>query len=159
MNPGFGSDFEDDKPKKTKQREPTPEELTEETTFDSVESEHDTPNTSIDEESSISMEKPIKPRGRPRKSISATPQPKEPRTQSAQPKKVKSTPSSSAVKPAAGVRGRKPKLSVVPETQMEISIFEGVDEVEDVELVELVTRPRQGSILPASVTRKASFDV
>ena len=50
-----------------------------------------------------------------------------------------------------GVRGRKPKLAVVPETQMDISVVEEVDEIEE---VELAPRPRQGSILPASADRE-----
>ena len=148
------ADPDESKSKKSKPREPTPEDLTEESSRDSiVESEIDTSNTSIEEESSISIEQPKKARGRPPKSTPQQSQkPPRARSVSVQPK-VKSTPSSTA-KP--GVRGRKPKLSVVPETQMDISVVEEVDEIEE---VELAPRPRQGSILPASVMRKTSSEV
>lgn len=148
------ADPDESKSKKTKPREPTPEDLTEESSRDSiVESEIDTSNTSIEEESSISIDLPKKARGRPPKSTPQQSQ-KTPRARSVsvQPK-VKSTPSSTA---KTGVRGRKPKSSVVPETQMGISVVEEVDEIEE---VELAPRPRQGSILPASVMRKTSLEV
>jgi hypothetical protein len=55
------------------------------------------------------------------------------------------------------VKGRKPKLAVVPETQVEeVSV---VVEEEEEEEVEFVAGPRQGSILPSSVARKPSFEV
>lgn len=117
--------------KKTKHREPTPE-LTEESSIDSIqEFEADTSITSIDE----SFIQQSAPKQKPR-----------PRSSSAQPKpKVKSTPQTK------GVKGRKPKLAVVPETQIEVSI---VEEEED-EVEEVAPRRRQGSVLPASMTGKA----
>jgi hypothetical protein len=153
--------FIEDKSKATKPCEPSPEELTEESSLDSIQSQNDTSNTSledIEEESSISIveQKPTKQRGRPRKSTSATPKPAKPpaKSSSAQPTKAKSAPSSTAKAPSAGgVRGRKPKLAVVPETQLDISVAEEVDDVE------FAPRPRQESILPASVVRKTSLEV
>ena len=58
------------------------------------------------------------------------------------------------------MKGRKPKLAVVPETQVEeeVSVIEEVEEEEEEE-VEFVAKPRQGSIVPASVTKKPSFEV
>ena len=54
------------------------------------------------------------------------------------------------------MKGRKPKLAVVPETQVEeVSVVAEEEEEE----VEFVAGPRQGSILPASVARKPSFEV
>lgn len=151
------ADKEPVKSRKSKVREPTPD-LVEESSRESIQVESDvdnTPDTSIEEESSIE-EKPVKKaRGRAQKSVSATPQPQpKPRARSvsAQPSatKVKATPTTAST----GVRGRKPKLSAVPETQVdEISIVEEEDEVDD---IELAPRPRQGSILPQSVTRKVS---
>ena len=120
-----------EEPKRTKQREPTPE-LTEESSIDSIqELEADTSITSI-EESFIQQSAQKKPRGRP------------PKTEQA---KVKSTPQPQT----KGVKGRKPKLAVVPETQVEVSIIEE----EEVDEIEIAPRPRQGSVLPASMTRKA----
>jgi len=153
--------FIEDKSKSTKPREPSPEELTEESSLESIQSQNDSPNTSledIEEESSISIveQKPNKQRGRPRKSTNATPKPAKPpaKSTSAQPAKTKSAPLSAAKGPSAGgVRGRKPKLAVVPETQVDISVVEEVDEVE------FAPRPRQESILPASVVRKTSLEV
>jgi hypothetical protein len=143
---------------KPKPLDPSPEELTDESSHESVQADivnDDTPNTSIEEESSISIESPPKrARGRPKKAQSATPQPQNPRKRSSsvQPtSKTKSTPS--ATKP--GVPGRKPKMAVVPETQANISTVEEVDEVDE---IDLAPRPRQGSALPQSV-RKPSFEV
>jgi len=46
----------------------------------------------------------------------------------------------------------------VPETQVEeVSVIE--EEEDEDEVVEFVAKPRQGSILPASATRKPSFEV
>lgn len=58
------------------------------------------------------------------------------------------------------MKGRKPKLAVVPETQVEeeVTVIEEVEEEED-EQVEFVAKPRHGSIVPASVTKKPSFEV
>ena len=121
-----------EEPKRTKQREPTPE-LTEESSIDSIqELEADTSITYI-EESFIQQSAQKKPRGRP------------PKTEQA---KVKSTPQPQT----KGVKGRKPKLAVVPETQIEVSIIEEEEEVDE---IETAPRPRQGSVLPASMTRKA----
>jgi len=142
---------DESKSKKSKPREPTPEDLTEESSRDSIaQSEIDTSNTSIEEEDSlILIDLPKKARGRVSKS---TQKPPRARSVSVQPK-VKSTPSSTA---KTGVRGRKPKLAVVPETQMNISVVEEVDEIEE---VELAPRSRQGSVLPVYEMRKASFEV
>jgi hypothetical protein len=150
---------EEEKPKKGKAKEPTPI-LVEESTLGSIqESELDTANTSVDEEPSF--EEPVRRgRGRPRKSLAATPQaPPRARSTSVQPvSKAKTAP----VKPAptkaapaiAGVRGRKPKLGVVPETQLEVNITEE-DEVEEV----VAPQRRQGSGIPAALTKKSSFEV
>jgi hypothetical protein len=146
------------KSKKSKVLEPTPE-LSEESSKDSIQivsDDDNTPNTPIEEEDSIE-EKPVqKARGRPPKSVSATPQPRpKPRARSvsAQPSATKSKPAPSTAK--TGVRGRKPKLSAVPETQVDdISVVE--EDEEEVDDIELAPRPRQGSILPQSVTKKPS---
>lgn len=123
-----------EEPKKTKQRDPAPE-LTEESSIDSIqEVEADTSTTSIDE-SFIQQSAQKKPRGRP------------PKTEQA---KVKSTPQPQT----KGVKGRKPKLAVVPETQVEVSIIDDDDD-DEVDEIEMAPRPRQGSVLPASMTRKA----
>ena len=96
---------------------------------------------------------PPKKRGRPPKSASATPQPQaKPRARS-----TSAQPAGPERKTSAGVKGRKPKLAVVPETQVEeISV---VEEVEEEDEVEIVARPRQGSILAGSVARKPSLEV
>jgi hypothetical protein len=149
------------KPKnQAKQRDPSPEELaSEESSLESIhiDTSLDTPNTSIDSlESSMSVPPPKK-RGRPAaKSASATPQqvaPAKPRARS-----TSAQPVARAKAVASGVKGRKPKLAVVPETQqMEVSVVQEEDEDEQ---VEFVAKPaRQGSILPASITKKASFEV
>ena len=52
------------------------------------------------------------------------------------------------------MKGRKPKLAVVPETQVEVSILEEEEE-DEVEEIEAAPRRRQGSVLPPSMTRKA----
>jgi hypothetical protein len=146
------------KSKKSKVREPTPE-LSEESSKDSIQlgsDDDNTPNTSIEEESSVE-EKPVqKACGRPPKSVSATPQPQpKPRARSvsAQPSATKAKPAPSTAK--TGVRGRKPKLSAVPETQVDdISVVE--EDEDEIDEIELAPRPRQGSILPQSVTKKLS---
>src|SRR5271154_3507079 len=147
------------KPKKqSKHRSPTPEILSEESSLDSIQlnpqgNDDNTPNTSLEWfETSISEPAPPKKRGRPPKSASATPQTQaKPRARS-----TSAQPAGSGSKAAPGVKGRKPKLAVVPETQVEeVSV---VTEEEE-EVVEFVTGPRQGSILPASVARKPSFEV
>jgi hypothetical protein len=113
--------------KRAKHREPTPE-LTEESSIDSIqEVDADTSITSVDE--SFIQQSAQKPK---------------PRARSTQPK-AKPTPQTK------GVKGRKPKLAVVPETQVEVSI---VEEEED-EVEEIAPRKRQGSVLPANMTRKA----
>ena len=119
-----------EEPKRAKQKEPTPE-LTEESSLDSIQDlEADTSITSIDESFiQPSAQKP-KPRAR---SSSAQPKPK-----------AKATPQQTK-----GVKGRKPKLAVVPETQVEYSVEEDVEEVEEV-----APRRRQGSVLPGNLTRK-----
>lgn len=117
--------------RRTKERDPTPE-LIEESSVDSIqEVEAEISVTSI-ENSFIQQSAQKKPRGRPAKTEQT---------------KVKSTP-----QPTKGVRGRKPKLAVVPETQVEVSI---VEEEEEVDEIEMAARPRQGSVLPASTTRKS----
>jgi hypothetical protein len=122
-----------DELRRTKEKDPTPE-LTEESSMDSIqEVEADISMTSI-EDSFIQQSAPKKPRGRPAKTEKT---------------KVKSTP-----QPTKGVRGRKPKLAVVPETQVEVSIVE--EESEEVDEIEMAPRPRQGSVLPASMTRKSN---
>jgi hypothetical protein len=133
--------------------------LSEESSRDSIQigsDDDNTPNTSIEEESSIE-EKPVrKARGRHPKSVSATPQPQpnpRARSASAQPSATKSKPAPSTAK--TGVRGRKPKLSAVPETQVD-DISDVEDEEDGVDDIELAPRPRQASILPQSVTKKAS---
>jgi hypothetical protein len=148
-----------EKPKKKKTKEPTPV-LVEESSLGSIEeSEADMPDTSIDEESSV--EEPVKRgRGRPRKSLTATPQaPPRARSTSVQPTSKAKTapvkpPPSKAAPAHAGVPGRKHKLAVVPETQLEVSITEE-DEVEEV----AVPQRRQGSVIPAALTKKSSFEV
>jgi hypothetical protein len=127
-----------EEPKRTKHRELTPE-LTEESSIDSIqEVEADTSISSI-EESFIQQSAQKKPRGRPTKV-----------TKAEQPSKVKATPL------AKGVKGRKPKLAVVPETQVEVSIVEEEEEEEEeVDEIEMAPRRRMGSVLPASMTRKA----
>jgi hypothetical protein len=146
------------KSNKPKPRDPTPEELTDESSRETIQADiekDDTTNTSIEQESSISIENPPKrARGRPKKSQSATPQPLNPRqrSRSAQPpSKPKSTPSTAK----SGVPSRKPKLAVVPETQVNVSTVEETDEFDEIVLDQ---RPRQGSILPQSVIRP-SFGV
>lgn len=155
--PAKPADKEPVKSKKSKVREPTPE-LEEESSRDSIQVESDvgnTPDTSIEEESDVEEIPVKKARGRPQKSVSATPQPQpKPRARSvsAQPSatKIKATPTTAST----GVRGRKPKLCAVPETQVdEISVVEEEEEVDD---IELAPRPRQGSILPQAVTNKVS---
>jgi len=156
------------KPKKTaKRRAATPEETTEESSIDSI-IHADDPEaslTSITEES-ISIEEPQpvkKPQGgRPRKSSVAksaaeTPQivPK-PRAQTASaqpPARTKKAP-----QVVAGVKGRKPKAAVVPETQVDMSVLQEEEE-EDDEEVRLTSRAQHGSILPPSLTNKSSFEV
>ena len=49
-------------------------------------------------------------------------------------------------------------MAMVPETQMEFSVVEEEDEEDKVEEIG-VSRRRQGSILPVSVTEKSSFEV
>jgi len=148
------------KPKKTKPvKEPTPDisEEEEEQTQDSIQldiEEDSSPDTSLE---SIHSQPP-KRKGRPAKSTTATPQPQPARgrSSSVQPsasKKV-AVPSSTS---KSGVKGRKPRAAVVPETQLEMSVVEEVDE--DVEEVQIAPRSRQGSILPAFVSRKTSFEV
>jgi hypothetical protein len=159
------SDEENTKPKKSKVRELTPE-IVEESSLDNIQEdsvqEVDSADTSLEAESSI--EQPVKRRGRPRKSASATPKaPSRARSMSAQPvpAKTKTAPAKTASKKIAppkavtadtGVRGRKPKLAAVPETQLDVSITEE-DEVEEV-----MAPRRQGSAVPAPLT-KPSFEV
>ena len=101
-------------------------------------------------EKSVSLEPAPKKRGRLPKSASKTPQAHaKPRARS-----TSAQPASSSK--TVGVKGRKPKLAVVPETQLEE--FSVIEE-EEVEKPEIVARPRQGSILPASVAKKSSFEV
>jgi hypothetical protein len=137
------------KPKKAKVREPTPE-LEEESSLESiqVESEIGAADTSLEEEPSF--EEPVKRgRGRPPKSLSATPQaPPRARSASAQPSVVKAKSTSTNT----GVRGRKPKLSIVPETQVDLSVVEE-DEVDEVE----IAPKRQGSVIPPAL-KKSSYD-
>src|ERR1700738_3027991 len=68
------SDEENTRHRKSKVREPTPESV-EESSLDSIQEdsiqEIDSADTSLEAESSI--EQPVKRRGRPRKSVSATP--------------------------------------------------------------------------------------
>ena len=146
------------KSSKPKPRDPSPEELIDESSRESIQADiekDDTPNTSFEQDSSISIEDPPKRRrGRPKKAQSATPQSQNPRQRSGSVQassKPKST--SSAAKP--GVPSRKPKLAVVPETQVDVSAVEEADEVDE---IDMERRPRQGSILPQSVTRP-SFGV
>lgn len=147
--------------KKAKPREPTPEEITEESTLDSIQiqSQNTSPETSFDE-ASTSIEQPTertRPKGRTRKSISATPQPQQSRSRSGsvQPqRKAKSTPASTA---KTRVKGRKQNLAVVPETQVDMDVVQEVDEVEEVELA-LTHRRVSNSVLPPSMT-KTSIDV
>ena len=149
------------KSKKAKPREPTPEEITEESTLDSVQiqSQNTTLETSFDDVST-SMEQLIeqtRPKGRPRKSISATPQPQQSRSRSASvpsQRKTKSTPASTA---KTRVKGRKQNLAVVPETQVDIDVVQEADEVEEVELAP-THRRASNNVLPPSMT-KTSFDV
>jgi len=122
-----------DEPKRAKHREPTPE-LTEESSIDSIqEVDADTSSTSLDE-SFIQESAPKKQRARPSK---AEPQPK-----------VKATPQQK------GVKGRKPKMAIVPETQVEVSVIEEEEE-DEVHEIETAPRRRQGSVLPASMAKKA----
>jgi hypothetical protein len=126
-----------EEPKRTKHRDQTPE-LTEESSIDSIqEVEAETSISSI-EESFIQQSAQKKPRGRPTKV-----------TKAEQPPKVKAT------SQAKGVKGRKPKLAVVPETQVEVSIVEEEEEEDEVDEIEMAPRRRMGSVLPASMTRKA----
>lgn len=123
-----------EEPKTTKYRDPTPE-LAEESSMDSIQQEEaDTSITSIDE-SFIQQSAQKKPRGRPSKAV--------------QQSKVKSTPQ------PKGVRGRKPNPAVVPETQIEVSVIEEEEVEDEVDEIEAAPRRRQGSVLPASMTRKA----
>jgi hypothetical protein len=144
------------KPKKTKPvKEPTPD-ISVEYTQDSIQDieEDTTPDTSLD---SI-LSAPPKKKGRPTKSTTATPQaqPARARSASVQPSASKKSivPSSTA---KSGVKGRKPKSAAIPETQLEMSVVE--EEDEDVEEIHIAPRARQGSILPASVSRKSSYEV
>jgi hypothetical protein len=116
-------------------------------------------------EESISIEEqepPKKPRGRPRRPSVAkpTPQPapkERTRNTSAQPpSRAKTTPTPAG---GNGVRGRKPKAAVVPETQqVDMSVVQ--EEEEQIEEVEFTSKPRQGGgVLPPSLTKKASFEV
>jgi hypothetical protein len=105
------------------------------------------------EESSMTEQPPKKARGRPRKSLSATPQPPKPRAKSASiqpPSKPQSAPSTAKT----GVRGRKPKMAVVPETQQDISVVE--EEDDEVQEVDFAPPPRQ-SVVPAA-SRKSSVE-
>lgn len=136
---------EESKPKKSKPRSPSPDSITEESSVNSIgleEIENEPTETSIEEEPSI-----INKRGRPKKSTTPSTQPARARSVSAQPS-VHVTPNTSMPKPA---RGRKPKLEVVPETQQD------VDELDEV--AKVGARSRQGSLLPASIPRKPSYEV
>jgi len=54
------------------------------------------------------------------------------------------------------VKGRKPKAAVISETQVNMSV---VQEEEEVEEVQVASKARYGSILPHSLTNKSSFEV
>jgi hypothetical protein len=122
----------------------------------------DSPNTSVstDADASISFDQPKRARGRPRKSDSAPPPPRA-RSVSAQPPKAKSTPASTTKNTPAtkntGVRGRKPKLAVVPETQPDPDTIEEQDEVDEV--IDVVSKVRQEDAIPTRLSKKPSSEV
>jgi Chromosome segregation protein Csm1/Pcs1 len=108
--------------------------------------------TSISEESISIEEPPPKKRGR-RPSVSkassetpkAAPKPRARSTSAQPPSKPKPAP--------AGVRGRKPRAAVIPETQVEMSVVE-----EEEEEVEFTSSKGRQQILPASLTQKTSLE-
>lgn len=140
--------------KTTKKRAPSPEEsFEEEPSVQSIPSEveGDVSLDSIQEESSIE-EIPAKKAKTSRGTKSSTTKPQVQITQrarstSAQPSsRAKTTPASTTK--GSGVKGRKPKLEVVPETQVDMSVVEEEDEVDE---IDFAPRPRQSSVLSNSV--------
>lgn len=126
--------------------------ITEEDTLETSLTSPSEESISLSEES-ISIEEPPPPKKRGRRpsisKASETPKPApKPRARSTSaqpPSRPKTTP--------AGVRGRKPKAAVVPETQVEMSVVEEEDEE-----VEFTSSKARQQVLPASLTQKSSLE-